>query len=246
MSGNSVFIISLILSPPVKTSQLTKYLSANCVISYLTGPMEWQRASLVAQTVKNLPAMRETWVWSLGWEDPLEEGMATHSHSCLENPHGQRSLADYSPWCHKESDTTEQLSTLEWQEGICKLFVGRVSAYVIIRELDKAENIKSKNLKRQWGQGDACSVVHSCPTLWDPMDCSLLGSSVHGVFQARILDWVAISFSRGYSWFRDWTRDSCIGRWLLYHWATWEAHVRWWVAYVYGHCPPRLTWMNLA
>ena len=33
----------------------------------------------VAQTVKNLPAMRETWVWSLGWEDPLEEGMATHS-----------------------------------------------------------------------------------------------------------------------------------------------------------------------
>ena len=36
-------------------------------------------ASLVAQTVKNLPAMRETWVRSLGWEDPLQEGMATHS-----------------------------------------------------------------------------------------------------------------------------------------------------------------------
>ena len=39
--------------------------------------MEW--ASLVAQLVKNLPAMRDTWVPSLGWEDPLEEGMATHS-----------------------------------------------------------------------------------------------------------------------------------------------------------------------
>ena len=38
-----------------------------------------RRASLVAQTVMNLPAMRKTWVWSLGWEDPLEEGMATHS-----------------------------------------------------------------------------------------------------------------------------------------------------------------------
>ena len=37
------------------------------------------KASLMAQTVKNLPAMRETWVWPLGWEDPLEEGMATHS-----------------------------------------------------------------------------------------------------------------------------------------------------------------------
>ena len=38
-----------------------------------------KRASLVAQTVNNLPTMRETWVRSLGWEDPLEEGMATHS-----------------------------------------------------------------------------------------------------------------------------------------------------------------------
>ena len=37
------------------------------------------RASLVARTVKNLPAVQETWVWSLGWEDPLEKGMATHS-----------------------------------------------------------------------------------------------------------------------------------------------------------------------
>ena len=42
--------------------------------------------------------MQETWVWSLGWEDPLEKGMAIHSSSCLENPHGQRSLVAYSPW----------------------------------------------------------------------------------------------------------------------------------------------------
>ena len=51
-------------------------------------------------------------VQSLGWEDPLEE---RHGHplqySCLENPHGQRSLMGYSPWGHKESDMTEQLST---------------------------------------------------------------------------------------------------------------------------------------
>ena len=40
-------------------------------------------------------------------------------------------------------------------------------------------------------------VTQSCLTLCDPMDCSLLGSSIHGVFQARILEWVAISFSRG-------------------------------------------------
>ena len=42
-------------------------------------PLQYSWASLVAQTVKNLPAMQETWIWSLGWEDPLEEGMATHS-----------------------------------------------------------------------------------------------------------------------------------------------------------------------
>ena len=39
-------------------------------------------------------------------------------------------------------------------------------------------------------------VAQSCPTLWDPMDCSLSGSTVHGIFQARILEWVAISYSR--------------------------------------------------
>ena len=53
-------------------------------------------------------------------------------------------------------------------------------------------------------------VAQSCPTLCDPMDCSPPGSSVHGIFQARILEWVAISFSRGSSRPRDWTRVSCI------------------------------------
>ena len=53
-------------------------------------------------------------------------------------------------------------------------------------------------------------VAQSCPTLCDLMDCSLPGSSVHGIFQARILDWVAISFSVGSSWPRDWTRISCV------------------------------------
>ena len=42
-------------------------------------------------------------------------------------------------------------------------------------------------------------VAQSCPTLCDPMDCSLSGSSVHGIFQARVLEWIAISFSGGSS-----------------------------------------------
>ena len=51
--------------------------------------------------------------------------------------------------------------------------------------------------KRRMDLGFACSVTQSCPTLCKPMNCSLLGSSVHGILQARILEWVAIPFSRG-------------------------------------------------
>ena len=64
-------------------------------------------ASLVAQTLKNLPAMQEIWVKSLGWEDPLEEDMATHSSILAGEFHGQRGLAGHSLWGRKELDTTE-------------------------------------------------------------------------------------------------------------------------------------------
>ena len=66
-------------------------------------------------------------------------------------------------------------------------------------------------------------VAQSCPTLCDPMDCSLSGSSVHGIFQARVLEWVAISFSRGSSRPRNRTRVSCIAGRRFTIWATREA-----------------------
>ena len=66
--------------------------------------------------------------------------------------------------------------------------------------------------------------AQSCPTLCDPMDHSIPCSSVHGILQARILEWVAISFSRKSYPYRDWTPISCISRQVLYHWATREAH----------------------
>ena len=69
----------------------------------------------------------------------------------------------------------------------------------------------------------ACSVAQWCPTLFDPMDYSPPGSSVHRILQTRILEWVAIFYSRGSSRPRDWTqvsRVSCIGRWILYHCTT--------------------------
>ena len=66
-----------------------------------------------------------------------------------------------------------------------------------------------------------CSVAGWYPTLWEPIDCRPPGSSVHGILQARILEWVVIPFVRGSSWPRDRTPASSIsftGRWILYHW----------------------------
>jgi len=70
----------------------------------------YKLASLVAQVVKNLLAMQETWVRSLGWEDLLEKEMTTHSIILLRDFHGQRSLVGYSPWDFKELDVTERLT----------------------------------------------------------------------------------------------------------------------------------------
>ena len=72
-------------------------------IGYL---LQYSWASFMAQLVKNLPAMREIWVGSLGWEDPLEKGKATHSSILA----WRIPWTIYSPWDHKELDTTEQLS----------------------------------------------------------------------------------------------------------------------------------------
>ena len=66
--------------------------------------------------------------------------------------------------------------------------------------------------------------LQSCPTLCDPMYCSLPGSSVHGILQARILEWVAISSSGGSSWPRDWSCYSCVAGGFFIAWTTREAH----------------------
>ena len=70
-------------------------------------------------------------------------------------------------------------------------------------------------------QGYMCAkLLQLCLTLWDPLDCSPPGSFVHGILQARILEWVAISYARGSSRPSDWTHISfisCISRQILYH-----------------------------
>ena len=67
-------------------------------------------------------------------------------------------------------------------------------------------------------------VAQSCPALCDLIYCSPPGSSVHGILQARVLEWAAIPFSRGSSQPRDWTQVSCIAGGFFTLWATREAH----------------------
>ena len=66
-------------------------------------------------------------------------------------------------------------------------------------------------------------LLQSCLSLCNPIDCSLPGSSVHGMLQARILEGGVISYSRGSSWTTDQTHVSGTGRQIFHHWATWEA-----------------------
>ena len=70
-----------------------------------------------------------------------------------------------------------------------------------------------------------CCCLHtkSCPTFCTPMDCSPPSESVHGISQARMLEWVAIFSSRVSSQTRDQTHVFCIGRQIFYHWTTREA-----------------------
>ena len=81
--------------------------------------------------------------------------------------------------------------------------------------LSRVYNEVSQSLWDMW-------VFSRVEPLCDPMDCSPPGTSVHGISQGRILEWVAISSSRGSSQPRDWTHISCLGQQILYHCATWE------------------------
>ena len=75
---------------------------------------------------------------------------------------------------------------------------------------ERSKNLQSLWLKDTFFSVQVSEVAQSCPTLCDPMDCILPGSSIDGIFQAKILEWVAISFSRRSSWPRDWTQVSHI------------------------------------
>ena len=114
-------------------------------------------------------------------------------------------------------------------EGSPRVFVWRVRR----GRRDRCQSQASERVKAEM------LVAQSCPALFNPMDCSPPGSSVHGTLQARILEWVAIPFCRGSSQPRDQTQVSCIAGGFFTIWATKEAPVRGWgpiklVGYIEG------------
>ena len=139
--------------------------------------------------------MRETWVQSLGREDPLEEGMATHSSilAWIEEPGGLQSTALQRvghDWTIKHGYSKNRLS----------IFLSPYKCLLIIPQ-------KSKHL-----------ILHQSPYIFFLLTFSSPGNS-----QARILEWVAMPSSRGLSQPRDWTQVFCIASEFFTVWATREA-----------------------
>ena len=135
-------------------------------------------------------------------------------YSCLGNPHGQRSLAGYSLWCLKELDTTERLSTMTYDVEHIFIYLSALCISSLVRSLFKV-----------------CVCVHtkslsSVQLFLTPWTCNQPGSSVHGISQGRILEWVVIFYARGSSWPRDWTATlespALAGKFFTTR-ATWEA-----------------------
>ena len=93
------YCIGFPIHPVYFLSELAKGLSSRTITM--------ERASLVTQMVKNPPAMWETWVQSLSWEDPLEKGMATNSSILAWRIQWTKEPGGYSPWGHKKWNTTE-------------------------------------------------------------------------------------------------------------------------------------------
>ena len=96
---------------------------------------------------------------------------------------------------------------------------------VVIKPFQKIRYCCSRNLEFGMNNYQIVLVAQSCPNFCNPMDCSLSGSSLHGIFQARMLEWVAIPFSRGSSQPKDRTRVSHIAGRFFAIWATKKAQL---------------------
>jgi len=129
-----------------------------------------------------------------------------------------------------------------WSTSLCNCYAQSLR-YITAKKKSKTQNLTEHQALCQCGKNEKKKtylfcirgvsvqvkvlVAQSCPTLCDPVDCSPPGSSVHGILQARILEWAAISFSRRPSRPRDRTQVSCITGGFFTSWACREAQNLW-------------------
>ena len=157
--------------------------------------------------------MQETWVWSLGQKDPLEKGMATYSSilawkiAWTEGPGGLQSMGLQRVGQDWVTNTDFFASGVS-QPLAAAAAKSLQSCLTLCDPIDGSPQAPpSLGFSRQehWSGLPFPSPMHesekwkwsrsSCPTPSDPMDCSLPGSSIHGIFQAKVLEWGAIAFS---------------------------------------------------
>ena len=120
------------------------------------------------------------------------------------------------------SDWTE----LNWMSNKAEhVFIYLLAIYIFSLVTSLFTSLFLKILCIFWMKWSEVLVVQSCLTLCNCMEYNPLGSSVHGILQARILEWVAIPFSMESSWPKNWTQVSCISGRFFTHWATREAHI---------------------
>ena len=141
-----------------------------------------------------------------------------------------KSLLEHHPACYILSMTVFILQWQSWVVGIQVVWPHSLSYLLFGLLQEKLVDPVLDECKQQPHWGHTCVLLlQSCLTLCDPMNFSLSDSSVHGILQARILEWVAMPSSRRSSWPRDWTCISyifCMGRCVFFTaGATWEAHI---------------------
>ena len=161
----------------------------------------------MAQVVKNLPAIQETQVLSLGLEDPLEKGVATHSSILAwrvlwtEEPGGLYSMGSQRVEYDWATNTYLvhicQCHSLTLSHPLPSLCPQVLSLHLHLYSFPADRFISTIFLDSvciyMYATATA-KLLQSCPTLCDPMDCHPLGSSVRGILQARVLEWGAIAF----------------------------------------------------
>ena len=182
-------------------------------------------------SVKNLLAMQEIWVQTLVGKIPWRRKWQPTPVFLPGEFCEQRNLVGYSPWSPKELDTIEGLTFYKWYQTVFLFSISLISLQVPLWVLQDGTWLQifpgtspliQPQSKMTMEVKEKVLVVHSCMTLCHPVDCSPPGSSVHGILQARILEWVAVSFSRGSSQSRGWTWVSSIAGRFLTIWATGE------------------------